>query len=163
MEWVRHSGRLDSAARRGAPLNDDPRNIDEDDGLPDSAVPARDLEELRRYERKKDRRRREEREGDSFWIAVFESKAGRREMWRLCSAGLHAFETRFAVTPTGMPDNNATWHAKGEQDVGLRLYHEWIRRFPEKVALMHHENDPRFRKSKPRKAPAESQPEFGFE
>jgi hypothetical protein len=143
-------------------LNDDPTTSDEDDGLPDSAVPARDLEELRRYERKKDRKRREEREGDLFWIAVFESKAGRREMWNLCANGMHAFKTQWAVTGIA-PDNNATWYAKGEQDVGLRLYHEWIRRFPEKVALMHHENDPRFRKSKPRKVPAEPQSEFGFE
>ena len=145
-------------------MNDESRDSDDDEGVPDSAVPARNLDDLRRYERKKDRRRREDREGDEFWAAVFDSKPGRREMWRLCANALHAFETRFAVTPTGFPDNNAAWHARGEQDVGLRLYHEWVRRFPEKVALMHHENDPRFRQPKrERQSKVDQQPDFGFE
>lgn len=101
-----------------------------------------------RRESKKDRAERERREADNFWRDCLSSVIGRRELWLLAAGatGAHAFETRFASGPNGFPDPNATWHAKGEQDFGLRLYHQWLRLDPSAVSKMHHENDVRFRK-----------------
>ena len=50
--------------------------------------------------------------------------------------------------PAGVPDEYATWYAKGEQDLGLRLYHKWLLLDPLSVAAMHAENDPRFARKK---------------
>lgn len=103
-----------------------------------------------RGESKKNRIEREHREADVFWCGVLADPIGRRELWRIVagSDGAHAFETRFPCGPAGVPDPNAAWHAKGEQDLGLRLYHAWLARDPSAVALMHLENDSRFAKRK---------------
>lgn len=142
-------------------MNDEPRDSDDDDGLPDSAVPPRNLDELRRYERKKDRVRREDREAKEFWRGVFESKVGRREMWKLVAGAFDGLKTVFAVGPTGFPDPLASWHHRGIQDIGLRLYHQWLVDCPDLVGLMRRENDPLLKKPKRQRQP--DQPEFGFE
>jgi hypothetical protein len=137
-------------------LTDDDELDDENDddiGQPDSAVPPETPAEEREYKRRGDRARIEALEADAFWKMVLGSEVGRREMWRIISgsgAG-HAFETRFACGPNGFPDDRAAWYARGEQDLGLRLYHEWLRRDPSAIALMHQENDHRFRKTRGRR------------
>ena len=99
-----------------------------------------------RRESKDERIEREKLESDAYWRAQLNDRIGRRELWRIaCGAeGAHAFDTRFAGGPTGVPNEYATWYAKGEQDLGLRLYHRWIALDPVAVALMHQENDSRF-------------------
>jgi hypothetical protein len=79
-------------------------------------------------------------------------------MWRIIAGtgSCHAFETRFACGPNGFPDDRAAWYGRGEQDMGLRLYHEWMRRDPAAIALMHQENDVRFIKPRGRRRRASS-------
>jgi hypothetical protein len=137
-------------------LNDDEEyeeGIDDDIGHPDSAVPPSDPVARREYGRRRDRVRIEALEADAFWTMVLGSEVGRREMWRIIagSAACHAFETRFACGPNGFPDDRAAWYGRGEQDMGLRLYHEWMRRDPAAIALMHQENDVRFIKPRGRR------------
>ena len=127
-------------------MNEDLPGPDEGDEPQDSAGPAPESVNSRKHERKESRIRREQQEADQIWKFVYDSEVGRREMWRLIAGadGAHAFETRFPVGPSGVPDANAAWHAKGEQDFGLRLYHACLKRNPQSVALMHQENDHRF-------------------
>lgn len=101
-------------------------------------------------ETKAQRIERELREADNFWRGILATVIGRRELWRIAcgSGGAHAFETKFPAGPTGFPDANAAWHARGEQDFGLRLYHHWLQLDPAAVGQMHRENDSRFQKPK---------------
>jgi hypothetical protein len=96
--------------------------------------------------------KREAKEAGEFWLRLLNDPIGRRELWRIAcgSDGAHAFETRFAAGPSGIPDEYATWHAKGEQDFGLRLYHKWLLLDPLAVAAMHNENDSRFASKRPK-------------
>ena len=101
----------------------------------------------KRREAKNDRIRREQREADEFWRGLLNSgPVARRELWRLIAGptNAHAFDTRWMVSPSGMPNQQATDYARGEQDFGLRLYHAWLRLDASAVALMHAENDQRF-------------------
>lgn len=99
-----------------------------------------------RCESKEHRIEREARESNNYWRAQLADPIGRRELWRLIANGdgAHAFETKFATGPQGVPNEYATWYAKGEQDWGLRLYHRWLGLDPVAVAKMHAENDSRF-------------------
>ena len=134
--------------------DDDPPESPPENQDSAAAPSADDSSNSRRRESKESRIRREQREADAFWNAVFDTATGRREMWKIIagSDGAHAFETRFMSGAVGFPDNNASWYARGEQDVGLRLYHAWLKRDPLSVAAMHQENDPRFAKPKRTKA-----------
>ena len=129
---------------------------DNDETETDSAaqIGAEDATNSKRRETKQRAQRRQQLEGEQFWRQIFCSEVGRREMWRLIAGpeGAHAFETRFMAGPAGIPDPNASWHARGEQDFGLRLYHAWLRDNPAGIALMHAENDPRFSVTRRRKA-----------
>lgn len=128
-------------------------DFEDEIGQPDSAVPPEGPVAEREYKRRGDRIRIDALEADAFWKMVLGSVVGRREMWRIIggSGACHSFETRFACGPTGFPDDRAAWYARGEQDMGLRLYHEWMRRDPAAIALMHQENDHRFRKTRGRR------------
>ena len=93
----------------------------------------------------------EARETAIFWHNVLADPVGRRELYRIiCGAG-HSFETRF-VTSNGLPNPEATWHARGEQDFALRLYHEFMRRDPAAAVQMLLEHDPRFASPEPKRA-----------
>lgn len=134
-------------------INDDiPEQPEQEDEQQSAAVAGADASDNSTRRTKESRVKREAREADAFWKAVFESAVGRREMWRIVAspAGAHAFEVRFGVGPAGVPDSLASWYERGAQDFGLRLYHEWLRREPASVALMHQEHDSRFEKSKRR-------------
>lgn len=101
--------------------------------------------------RRETRRAQEQRERDEFWKGVLASPVGRREVWRLLFTGqaAHPFETQFPVGPSGFPDPNAAWYARGEQDFGLRLYHALLQLNRGGTLLMQDEHDPRF--AKPRR------------
>jgi hypothetical protein len=124
--------------------NDEPESIEPTDQVAHAARPARDdALDGKRNERKRERIAREQREAYAFWKQALNSPVGRRELWRLIAtgAGAHCFETRFPCGPAGAPDGNACWHAKGEQDFGLRLYRYWIGVDPAAVCKMHDEHD----------------------
>lgn len=131
-------------------IDDDPPDNDDDNEPAPADRPTVDSGTKRGHESQKRRIRREAKEADDYWRRQLNDPIGRRELWRfVCGAvGAHAFETRFAAGPSGVPDEYATWYAKGEQDFGLRLYHNWIRLDPLAVSAMHQENDPRFARKK---------------
>lgn len=139
-------------------MNDDPpinpiddESLSDDDEAPapteQPTVSATSVGEVRRRERKK---KREAREAEEFWRAVFASPVGRREVWKILEAA-GTFEVRFAASPGGFPDPNATWFHFGQRELGQRLYLGWQHRLPDEVRAMHLENDWRF-SDKPRKA-----------
>jgi hypothetical protein len=128
---------------------DDPPLGDDEPDEPTAAEEATvDAASAAGVKRQRKRQRRAEDEAGDFWRAVFASPIGRREMWQILNADLHAFDTLFGASPNGAPDYYATWYRRGQQDVGLRLYQRWMALQPEAVILMHAENDPRFQKPK---------------
>lgn len=130
--------------------DDDPPQDDDEPELAPADQSTVESGTKRGRESQQRRIKREAKEADDYWRKQLADPIGRRELWRLVcgSLGAHAFETRFAAGPAGIPDQYATWHAKGEQDFGLRLYHNWLRLDPISVAAMHAENDPRFARKK---------------
>jgi hypothetical protein len=127
-------------------MSDEDFRSDDETPLPDANQVTVDASSQKSRRRQENRIEREKRESDAYWRAQLNDPVGRRELWRIACDhdGAHAFETRFASGPTGVPNEFATWHAKGEQDFGLRLYHKWLLLDPAAVAAMHQENDPRF-------------------
>jgi hypothetical protein len=131
-----------------------------DDDTPESSEPESFAAEpatedgRRANERKAGRIRREQREAQAFWKAVFDSEVGRREIWRkvFSAEASHTFETRFLSGAVGFPDPNASWYARGEQDLGLRLFHTLQALNPDGVLAMQREHDPRFVQAKRIKA-----------
>lgn len=101
---------------------------------------AVDEGQRKRKETKIQRREREDRE---FFRLVVASEAGRRFLWSILTE-CHAFETRFAFGPVGVPDPHETFFRLGEQLLGQRLYQSWLVKAPEPVISMMRENDPRF-------------------
>ena len=87
-----------------------------------------------------------DRERVDFWRATMGTVVGRREIWAIIGAvdGLHAFNQNFSVSPVGFPDPNAAWYYRGQQDYGLKLYHELSTLVPAEAMQMLAENDARF-------------------
>lgn len=119
----------------------------DDDDLPDdepplpSEMPSVDASSIGEVRKRERRKKREARESEEFWKAVFATPIGRREMYRiLAEAG--TFEQRFAVGPTGFPDALASWYHRGAHDFGQRVYQGWLMRMPQEVVHMRAENDP---------------------
>lgn len=119
-------------------------------------VDAGTLKGLNAQERENELRRRDRA---AFWRGVLSTETGRREIWNIIAGldQLHAFNTNFPVGPVGFPDPNAAWYQRGQQDYGLKLYHDLLTVVPQEALLMHNENDARFqkpaRKSRTRKNP----------
>ena len=86
-----------------------------------------------------------------WWKQAMSAPAGRGEIWKLLTDA-HTFETRFACSPTGFPQPEATWFEAGKQAWGQALYHRLLRMAREETSLMLDENDPAFAKPKQRKA-----------
>lgn len=103
--------------------------------IPDAADPAH-------HRRIRDAAKREAAEAQEWWTATFASDPGRREMWKILeSTGF--FRDRFAVaTPSGFPDQLATYQFSGQQSVGRQLYLSWLRICPEGVNRMLAEHHP---------------------
>lgn len=118
--------------------------VDEPDEIDEGPENAADPIKVQRREKKL---QRQARERDEFWIKIFASPVGRREMWAILSEG-HCFEDRFACGPNGFPQAEATWFHAGQQALAQRLYQSWQLRDYEGVYRMLCENDPRFSKAK---------------
>ena len=80
---------------------------------------------------------------EAFWRGCIATPEGRHEIWDMVANGCHTFQTAMQATG-GIPDNNFAWYARGEQDIGLRLYRELLRIDHAAVHQMHVENDPLF-------------------
>ena len=81
-----------------------------------------------------------------FWQNILGSAIGRRELWNIVGVMAHAFETRFACGPNGFPQDQATWHALGEQQLGQQIFAFLQLQDFDNANLMQFENDPRCRK-----------------
>lgn len=121
--------------------NDEPDLPDEEE------LDADEIAERERVRQESEKRQHRE-EAKLFWTQVFAHPIGRREMWGVLQSA-HAFEERFACSPTGFPDPNATWFHAGEQALGLRLFMSWQVMAPEGVFAMQMEHDHRFPKPPP--------------
>ena len=78
-----------------------------------------------------------------FWKRVLSEEIGRAVMWEVLTS-THAFDTRFATSPNGFPNQEATWFQAGEQATGWRLYDALRKADFEAVHTMHLEQDPYF-------------------
>jgi len=79
-----------------------------------------------------------------FWRRVLSEEIGRRVMWEVL-VGMHTFEERFAVSPAGFPNPEATWFQAGEKAAGWRLYDALRKADFTGVHRLHLENDPYFK------------------
>ena len=78
-----------------------------------------------------------------WWKAVLSTDVGRREIWNILQlAG--TFEDNFGCSPSGYPDQQATWFYAGKKSFGLGLYHKMMAMEMQSIFFMHKENDPRF-------------------
>ena len=119
---------------------------DESDSVEDVAEVMVDADDAVRADKKRlDDVERFRLEAEAFWKQVFAHPIGRREMWSILHSG-HAFETRFACSPSGFGQPEATWFHAGEQDFALRLFMSWQVLDPEGVLVMQREHDARFKK-----------------
>lgn len=109
--------------------------------------PTVDASSIRTLRAEKKRIKFEQHQAKQFWLSVFTTESGRREMWDLLDAA-HAFDERFACGPNGFPQPEATWFHAGEQAFGLRLYQTWVRDADLRPLIfkMHDENDHRFKR-----------------
>lgn len=88
--------------------------------------------------------KRKQRDAEDFYRQVFKSEVGRREMWTILMA-LGTFVDRFAASPTGFPDNNATWFYAGQKASGQAMFKSWIKLDRDGVMLMLQEHDQELR------------------
>jgi fructosamine-3-kinase len=127
-------------------MTDDPPDPGEDDDEP--RPETTDAATRKGVQAQRRRKKNADDVAKDFWHAVFATPVGRREMWAILHGDMHAFNTNFAAGPVGFPDPNAAWYQRGQQDLGLLLYHRWLAFDPQAMLLMHAENDPRFAKPK---------------
>ena len=119
---------------------------DEQDDLftPDDPEPEPvSVASKRAYRKRKDAIKQQVKDAERFWLAVFETEIGRKEMWGVLQSA-KTFEPQFACGPNGCPQPEATWFHAGTREFGQRLYLSWMKISPDGVMLMHRENDPRF-------------------
>lgn len=124
---------------------------DEDDLEPD--LPEIPIEEPPQFDagdpvqvgKRKRRLDIEAKESERFWQAVFGSKTGRREMYKLLR-DCNAFGTNFACGPNGFPQPEATWFQAGQADWGRRMRETWLVRHTEEFAQMLRDHHPDFQK-----------------
>ena len=110
--------------------------------------PGVDAADVRSYRRQRNTAEFRKRQAQEFWQRIFADPIGRREMWGILQEA-HAFETRFACGPSGIPQPEATWFEAGKQDLGQRLFQSWTVLDRAGVFLMLDEHDPRFVTLKP--------------
>lgn len=79
-----------------------------------------------------------------WWKRCLSDPIGRREIWKIINDRCRAFNTTFAVGPSGFPQIEASWFHAGEKSVGLDMYHRIMALCPKEIILMHQENDFRF-------------------
>lgn len=88
-----------------------------------------------------------------FWSRFLRDPAGGRILWNLLQS-LHVFDDeQFACGPNGFPQPEATWHARGQRDFGLRLYRTLIKHDREAVFALHDQYDPLFTRPKTARRP----------
>lgn len=86
-----------------------------------------------------------------FWRRVLSEDVGRAVMWDVL-INMHTFSDRFAVSPAGFPQPEATWFQAGEKAAGWRLYDALRKADFTGVHRMHIAHDPYFKeKANPRK------------
>jgi len=84
----------------------------------------------------------------AFWSSVLRNPTGQRVIWQMLT-DLHTFEDeRFGTGPNGFPAPEATLHARGQRDFGLRFYRTLVKFDREAVFAMHDAFDAAFAKPK---------------
>lgn len=95
-------------------------------------------------EKRRRRKRWEVRDEVEFWKFAFASEPGRRAMWRILKeAG--TFELLLGHVNGTAPDPIGSWINAGKREVGLSLYHSWLRTNRDGVLLMLDEHHPAFK------------------
>jgi hypothetical protein len=112
----------------------------------ESTVDAADPKQYRRRVRDSELR---DKERDAFWRLVLNDPVGRRELWAFFE-NHHAFDDPFAVGPSGMPHDAATYYKQGQKRACTDLINCLARVDRAAFFLMLDENDFRFQTIKPK-------------
>jgi hypothetical protein len=112
----------------------------------ESTVDAADSKQYRRRVRDSELR---DKERDAFWRHVLNDPVGRREIWAYLENHF-CFDDPFAVTPSGMPHDAATYYKQGQKRACTDLFNTLARVDRAACFLMLDENDYRFQTIKPK-------------
>lgn len=112
------------------------RDENADAKIPNAADPVRIARARQRADFEADQRA-------EFWRGILSTEIGRMVMWEVL-IGMHTFEERFAISPSGFPQPEATWFQAGEKAAGWRLYDALRKAAFEEVHQMHLEWDSYF-------------------
>src|SRR5665213_3558748 len=114
--------------------DDDEPEVEPVDETPDATDPE-SQKRVRRRSKKHDDERAE------FWKRTLADPVGRLVLWELFR-DYGVFGHRFAASPAGFPNPEATWFHLGQKDIGERLYRTLLRHDRLAVCAMHDEHDP---------------------
>ncbi len=118
-------------------------DLDDDltDDVADVESPNPDAGSKREYRKRLNKAELDLRESREFWRVALSTETGRREMWKALGIG-HAFETKFACSPTGMDNPQATWFHAGEQSLAHSLWLYLLKMNRAGCLAMMDENEP---------------------
>lgn len=111
------------------------------DDVADVESPNPDAGSKREYRRRINKAELALRESREFWAVVLSTETGRREMWKALSLG-HAFEVKFACSPNGFDNPQATWFHAGEQSTAHALWLYLLKMNRAGCLAMMDENEP---------------------
>ena len=120
--------------------DDDEPEVEPVDETPDATDPESQKRAIRR-------RKKQDDERAEFWKRTLADPVGRLVLWELFRE-CGVFEHRFAASPAGFPNPEATWFHLGQKDIGERLYRTLLRHDRLAVCAMHDEHDPDWQKPK---------------
>jgi len=132
------------------PSDDDP----EDDGTAPTEQATTDASKSTTLRKQRIKALTEWEKAREFWSRSLRDPVGGQILFNLLRE-LHVFEdAQFGCGPNGFPQPEATWHAAGQRDFGLRLYRTLIKHDREAVFALHDRFDPLFARPKTaRKSP----------
>jgi hypothetical protein len=134
--------------------DDTPADEPEDDDAAPTEQPTSDASKSTTAKKQRIKQLTEWEKARDFWSRSLRDDAGGEIIWSLLK-DLHVFDDEmFACGPNGFPQPEATWHARGQRDFGLRLYRTLVKFDRDAVFALHDRKDPLFTRPKTaRKSP----------
>lgn len=120
-----------------------PADDDDDDGAP-TEQPTTDATKATSAKQQRIKQLTDREKAREFWSRVLRDPVGGLVIFNMLR-DLHVFsDEHFACGPNGFPSVEATYHARGQRDFGLRLYRTLILHDREAVFALHDRHDSAF-------------------
>jgi hypothetical protein len=130
-------------------FDDDPN----DDGTAPTEQPTSDATKATTAHKQRVKALSEWEKARDFWSRSLRDRVGGPIIFDLLRS-LGVFEdSKFACGPNGFPQPEATWHAMGQRDFGIRLYHTLVKHDREAIFALHDQLDHRFARPKTARKP----------